>query len=92
MACGQDMNSLFYAGLVAILDPPRPGCAQSIETVQLASVSVKMVTGDAMETATSIGRLLIYLNYIVVRAPPPPRVVVSANFWKGRQKVPDFFR
>lgn len=61
MACGQDMNSLFYAGLVAILDPPRPGCAQSIETVQLASVSVKMVTGDAMETATSIGaRLRIY--------------------------------
>uniref|UniRef100_A0A914LZI5 Calcium-transporting ATPase n=1 Tax=Meloidogyne incognita TaxID=6306 RepID=A0A914LZI5_MELIC len=55
MARGSDMRSLYYAGLVGILDPPRPGCRQSIEIVQSAGVSVKMVTGDGLETATSIG-------------------------------------
>uniref|UniRef100_A0A914I672 P-type Ca(2+) transporter n=1 Tax=Globodera rostochiensis TaxID=31243 RepID=A0A914I672_GLORO len=58
MACGKDMYSLYYAGLVGIMDPPRPGCRQSIETVQDAGVSVKMVTGDALETAISIGSRL----------------------------------
>nr|CAD2170215.1 unnamed protein product [Meloidogyne enterolobii] len=45
MARGSDMRSLYYAGLVGILDPPRPGCLQSIEIIQSAGVSVKMVTG-----------------------------------------------
>ncbi|KAL3124146.1 hypothetical protein niasHT_004735 [Heterodera trifolii] len=62
MACGKDMNSLHYAGLVGIMDPPRPGCRQSIETVQNAGVSVKMVTGDALETAISIGTRLNIFN------------------------------
>ncbi|KAF7639066.1 Calcium-transporting ATPase [Meloidogyne graminicola] len=54
MARGSDIRSLYYAGLVGIMDPPRPGCRQSIEIVQSAGVSVKMVTGDGLETATSI--------------------------------------
>uniref|UniRef100_A0A915DEQ0 Calcium-transporting ATPase n=1 Tax=Ditylenchus dipsaci TaxID=166011 RepID=A0A915DEQ0_9BILA len=61
MACGKDMNSLYYAGCVGILDPPRPGCRESIDTVQSAGVSVKMITGDSQETACSIGaRLHLY--------------------------------
>ena len=55
MACGKDMQSLYYTGLVGIIDPPRPGCRESIETVQSAGVAVKMITGDAFETASSIG-------------------------------------
>jgi Ca2+-transporting ATPase len=55
MASGADMNSLYYAGLVGLLDPPRTGCRESIETVQSAGVSVKMITGDSLDTATSIG-------------------------------------
>nr|CAD2151921.1 unnamed protein product [Meloidogyne enterolobii] len=55
MARGSDMRSLYYDGLVGILDPPSPGCLQLIELVQSAGVSVKMVTGDGLETATSIG-------------------------------------
>ncbi|KAI1728840.1 e1-E2 ATPase domain-containing protein [Ditylenchus destructor] len=55
MACGKDMNSLYYVGMVGIMDPPRPGCRESIETVQSAGVNVKMVTGDAIETACNIG-------------------------------------
>uniref|UniRef100_A0A914KXU5 F-box domain-containing protein n=1 Tax=Meloidogyne incognita TaxID=6306 RepID=A0A914KXU5_MELIC len=55
MARGSDMRSLYYAGLVGILDPSRPGCLQSIEIIQSAGVSVKMVTGYGLETATSMG-------------------------------------
>ncbi|KAE9550846.1 hypothetical protein FO519_005950 [Halicephalobus sp. NKZ332] len=61
VASGKDMSSLTYAGLIGILDPPRPGCKDSVEIVQSAGVSVKMITGDARETACSIGaRLQIY--------------------------------
>jgi len=65
MARGSDMRSLYYAGLVGILDPPRPGCRQSIEIVQSAGVSVKMVTGDGLETATSIGILIILIESVL---------------------------
>ncbi|CAK5079868.1 unnamed protein product [Meloidogyne enterolobii] len=62
MARGSDMRSLYYAGLVGILDPPRPGCLQSIEIVQSAGVSVKIVTGYGLETAKSIGISIISLS------------------------------
>jgi Ca2+-transporting ATPase len=58
MACGNDINSLFYAGMVGIHDPPRPGCRESIELIQAAGVSIKMITGDAFETAYSIAKKL----------------------------------
>ncbi|VDK44062.1 unnamed protein product [Gongylonema pulchrum] len=56
LACGHDERELYYAGMVAIVDPPRPGVAESVEIVQSAGVKVKMVTGDALETACSIER------------------------------------
>lgn len=55
MAYGHNEQELCYAGMVGIMDPPRPGVAESIEIVQSAGVKVKMVTGDALETACSIG-------------------------------------
>lgn len=61
MASGKDQSSLFYAGMVGLMDPPRNGCRQSIEIVQNANVSVKMITGDALETATSIGKNYTFL-------------------------------
>ena len=61
VASGRDMSSLYYAGMVGILDPPRTGCKESVEIVQSAGVLVKMITGDSIETACSIGaRLQIY--------------------------------
>lgn len=64
MACGKDMNSLYYVGMVGIMDPPRPGCRESIETVQSAGVNVKMVTGDAIETACNIG--IFYFCFFIL--------------------------
>ncbi|KAH7727794.1 hypothetical protein AAVH_04838 [Aphelenchoides avenae] len=58
VASGKDMNSLYYAGMVGILDPPREGCRESIDAVESAGVNVKMITGDAIETACSIGARL----------------------------------
>nr|CTP82031.1 BMA-PMR-1 [Brugia malayi] len=55
LAYGYNERELCYAGMVGIVDPPRPGVAESIEIVQSAGVKVKMVTGDALETACSIG-------------------------------------
>lgn len=55
MARGRSMETLSYVGVCGILDPPRPGCAEAIEVVRQAGVSVRMVTGDALETARSIG-------------------------------------
>lgn len=58
LARGREMQSLSYAGIVGIFDPPRVGCAEAIEVVQGAGVNVKMITGDALETACSIGARL----------------------------------
>jgi len=72
MARGSDMRSLYYDGLVGILDPPSPGCLQLIELVQSAGVSVKMVTGYGLETATSIGIFFSFkfiLNFYYILCP-----------------------
>ncbi|XP_077861777.1 calcium-transporting ATPase type 2C member 2-like, partial [Saccoglossus kowalevskii] len=55
MAVGTDMNALTFVGMVGIIDPPRPGVIESIHTLLGTGVSIKMVTGDAEETAVAIG-------------------------------------
>ncbi|MFH4974827.1 hypothetical protein AB6A40_001536 [Gnathostoma spinigerum] len=61
LARGVNEKELYFVGMIGIVDPPRPGVAESVEIVQSAGVSVKMVTGDSLETACSIGtRLHLY--------------------------------
>lgn len=55
MAFGLSMDNLCFAGMCAIVDPPRPGVREAIETVHGAGVDVKMITGDAMQTAVTVG-------------------------------------
>ena len=55
---GRELSMLTFLGFVGILDPPRPGVREAIETVHGAGVSVKMVTGDAEETAMAIATRL----------------------------------
>jgi P-type Ca2+ transporter type 2C len=45
-------------GIVGIIDPPRAGVTDSIEILNASGVEVKMITGDAEETARSIGARL----------------------------------
>lgn len=43
--------------MVGILDPPRSGVAEAIQTLHGSGVSIKMLTGDSEDTACSIGKL-----------------------------------
>lgn len=55
-----------YLGLVGICDPPKPFVRESIEQLYNCGVKVKLVTGDAQETAVAIGiplRTLLIINY-----------------------------
>nr|CAD2202699.1 unnamed protein product [Meloidogyne enterolobii] len=93
MARGSDMRSLYYAGLVGILDPPRPGCLQSIEIVQSAGVSVKIVTGYGLETAKSIGiRLGLYKQNIMWLSGPQIDDLKDSELEQLIQSVTIFYK
>lgn len=55
LARGSSLQDLIYVGLVGICDPPRPQVRESITALINSGVKVKMVTGDAKETASAIG-------------------------------------
>ena len=49
-------GGLELAGLVGIVDPPRPEAIEAIEKCRTAGIGVKMITGDHAGTALAIGR------------------------------------
>lgn len=53
---------LDFAGLIAIADTLRPSARAAIASAQRAGVSVRMITGDHLETAYSIGKKLGLVN------------------------------
>jgi Ca2+-transporting ATPase len=59
---GQELDSLtthmIWLGFVAIADPVRPEVPAAIAACRKAGVQVKIVTGDSVETAREIGRLV----------------------------------
>lgn len=59
LARGTSLQDLAYVGLVGICDPPRPHVREAITTLINSGVKVKMVTGDAKETASAIGKVFI---------------------------------
>ncbi|KAJ4289485.1 plasma membrane calcium [Collariella sp. IMI 366227] len=50
------LNDLTYLAILAIQDPVRPGVPAAVHACHRASVAVKMVTGDKVETARAIAR------------------------------------
>ncbi|XP_076621461.1 secretory pathway calcium atpase [Colletes latitarsis] len=58
LARGTSLQDLVYVGLVGICDPPRPHVRESIATLVNSGVKVKMVTGDAKETAAAIASMI----------------------------------
>ena len=52
---GHDLRLL---GLVGLIDPPREGVVEAIDTCHRAGIAVKMITGDHAATAAAIGREL----------------------------------
>ncbi|KFV70397.1 Calcium-transporting ATPase type 2C member 2, partial [Dryobates pubescens] len=56
LASGPELGKLTFLGLVGIIDPPRAGVRQAVQVLLESGVSVKMITGDALETAVAIGQ------------------------------------
>jgi len=52
--CGQ----LTFAGLVGMIDPPRPEAVAAVRACHAAGIQVKMITGDHLATARAIGAQL----------------------------------
>lgn len=53
---GERLDQQIFLGMVGIVDPPRYGVEDSVRTLSQSGVQIKMVTGDAEGTATSIGK------------------------------------
>ncbi|MDT8318248.1 MAG: cation-translocating P-type ATPase [bacterium] len=51
-----DEEDLVFAGLQAMIDPPRKDVIESMEKTKLAGIRTVMITGDYKETARSIGK------------------------------------
>jgi Ca2+-transporting ATPase len=58
MSLGTDFSDLCFVGMVGIIDPPRDGVSDAIDTLKRSGVQVKMITGDALETARAIAARL----------------------------------
>ncbi|NXH10940.1 AT2C2 ATPase, partial [Bucco capensis] len=56
LASGTELGKLTFLGLVGIIDPPRAGVREAVQVLLESGVSVKMITGDALETAVAIGQ------------------------------------
>lgn len=59
LASGPELGKLTFLGLVGIIDPPRAGVREAVQVLFESGVSVKMITGDALETAVAIGTKLL---------------------------------
>jgi Ca2+-transporting ATPase len=51
-------SDLIFTGLMAMMDPPREDVSKSIATCKNAGITVKMITGDHKNTASSIARMV----------------------------------
>ncbi|MBU0650135.1 cation-transporting P-type ATPase [Patescibacteria group bacterium] len=49
-------DNLVFLGLLAMEDPPREEIKSAIQTAEIAGIKVKMITGDNIETAISVGK------------------------------------
>lgn len=58
LAYSGDGKNFTYVGLVGIVDPPRRGVLEAISSLYDCGVKVKMITGDAKETAVAIAQQL----------------------------------
>lgn len=65
------LHNLTFFGIVGIQDPVRPGVPNAVRQAQMAGVTVRMVTGDNMQTARAIAaECLIYTEGGVVMEGP----------------------
>lgn len=49
-------NNMTFVGLIGMIDPPRPGVKEAINTCRKAGIKTVMITGDHIATAKSIAK------------------------------------
>lgn len=62
MAYGPNRDALTFAGLVGLMDPPRPRARDAITRLMNSGVKLKMITGDSKETAVAIASNLDFYD------------------------------
>jgi len=55
-------KDLTLLGVIGMIDPPRDDAIQAVASCQRAGISVKMITGDHVITASAIGRTMGFTN------------------------------
>lgn len=64
LAYGSTMSDLVFVGMVGLIDPPRDGIREAVMTLLSTGTHLKMVTGDAEETALAIGELPLFCFHV----------------------------
>lgn len=75
-------QNLEFAGIVGIYDPPRAESAGAVRKCQGAGITVHMVTGDHLKTATTIAREIGILAPHVAGSSGSKAVMLATDFDK----------
>ncbi|KAL3426834.1 potassium sodium efflux p-type ATPase [Phlyctema vagabunda] len=73
-------GNLSFVGLVGVYDPPRPGALDSVKRCGRAGITVHMLTGDHISTATAIAKEVGIIANSVFPGPGITTVVTASSF------------
>lgn len=74
--------SLQFGGLVGLYDPPRAETAAAVRKCQMAGITVHMLTGDHIKTATAIASEVGILDRVTAMTKPGKLVMAADEFDK----------
>lgn len=84
-------NELRFVGLIGLYDPPRAETADAVRMCQRAGITVHMLTGDHIRTATAIAQEVGIIGNGLYQTGPNPtgEVMVASDFDKLDDKQID---
>lgn len=75
-------SDLQFGGLVGLYDPPRVETAAAVRKCQMAGITVHMLTGDHIKTATAIASEVGILDRVIAMVKPGRLVMAADEFDK----------